>query len=116
MGVASLLVDVPDTLANDRAFGQPGSGRSPATFPQAGVRSLCELGTHVLWESLIKPHRHGEHPMARHIRRYLEENLFLLWDRNFLSFGLVQHVRDRGTQLLARLKSKRIFTTLRRLA
>ncbi len=116
MGVASFVVDVPDTLANDRAFGQSGSGRSPATFPQAGVRSLCELGTHVLWKSLIKPHRHGEHPMARHIRRFLEENMLLLWDRNFLFFGLVQHVRDRGAQLLARLKSKRIFPPLSRLA
>lgn len=115
MGVDSFVVDVPDTLANERAFGRPGSGRSPGAFPQARVLNLCELGTHVLWKSLIKPHRRGEHPMARHILRFLEENMLLLWDRNFLSFDLVQQVRARGAHLLARVKSNLIFTPTRRL-
>jgi hypothetical protein len=115
MGVDSFVVDVPDTPANERAFGRPGSGRSPGAFPQARVLSLCELGTHVLWKSLIKPHRRGEHPMARHILRFLEENMLLLWDRNFLSFDLVQQVRSRQAHLLARVKSNLIFTPTRRL-
>ena len=115
MGVDSFVVDVPDTPANERAFGRPGSGRSPGAFPQARVLSLCELGTHVLWKSLIKPHRRGEHPMARHILRFLAENRLLLWDRNFLSFDLVQQVRARGAHLLARVKSNLIFTPTRRL-
>ena len=115
MGVDSFVVDVPDTPANERAFGRPGSGRSPAAFPQARVLSLCELGTHVLWKSLIKPHRRGEHPMARHILRFLAENMLLLWDRNFLSFDLVQQVRTRGAHLLARVKGNLIFTPTRRL-
>ena len=95
MGVDSFVVDVPDTPKNERAFGRPGSGRSPGAFPQARVLSLCELGTHVLWKSLIKPHCRGEHPMARHILRFLEENMLLLWDRNFLSYDLVQQVVTR---------------------
>ena len=115
MGVDSFVVDVPDTPANERAFGRPGSGRSPGAFPQGRVLNLCELGTHVLWKSLIKPHRRGEHPMARYILRFLEENMLLLWDRNFLSFDLVQQVRARGAHLLARVKSNLIFTPTRRL-
>ena len=115
MGVDSFVVDVPDTPENVRAFGRPGSGRSPGAFPQARVLSLCELGTHILWKSLIKPHRRGEHPMARHIRRFLAENRLLLWDRNFLSFALVQQVRERRAHLLARVKSNLIFTPIRRL-
>ena len=115
MGVDSFVVDVPDTPENVRAFGRPGSSRSPAAFPQARVLSLCELGTHVLWKSLIKPHRRGEHPMARHILRFLEENMLLLWDRNFLSYDLVQQVAERRAQLLARIKSNLIFNPIRRL-
>jgi hypothetical protein len=115
MGVDSFVVDVPDTLENVRAFGRPGSSRSPAAFPQTRVLSLCELGTHVLWKSLIKPHRRGEHPMARHILRFLEENMLLLWDRNFLSYDLVQQVGDRRAHLLARIKSNLIFDPIRRL-
>lgn len=115
MGVDSFVVDVPDTPENVRAFGRPGSSRSPAAFPQARVLSLCELGTHVLWKSLIKPHCRGEHPMARHILRFLEENMLLLWDRNFLSYDLVQQVAERRAQLLARIKSNLIFNPIRRL-
>ena len=115
MGVDSFVVDVPDTPENVRAFGRPGSGRSPAAFPQTRRLSLCERGTHVLWKSLIKPHRRGEHPMARHILRFLAENMLLLWDRNFLSFVWVQQVIERRAQLLARVKSNLIFTPTRRL-
>ena len=53
--------------------------------------------------------------MARHILRFLAENRLLLWDRNFLSFDLVQQVRARGAHLLARVKSNLIFTPTRRL-
>ena len=116
MGVDSFVVDVPDTPQNVRAFGRPGSGRSPAAFPQARVLSVCELGTHVLWKSLIKPHNRGEHPMARHILRFLQENMLLLWDRNFLSYDLVQQVMGRRAHLLARIKSNLIFDPIRRLS
>ena len=109
------VVDVPDTPENVRSFGRPGSGRSPAAFPQARVLSLCEIGTHVLWKSLIKPHRRGEHPMARYILRVLEENMLLLWDRNCLSFALVQQVVERRAHVLARVKSNLICEPIRRL-
>jgi hypothetical protein len=115
MALDSFIVDVADTPANERAFGRPGSGRAGGAFPQARVLSLCEVGTHVLWRSLIKPHRCGEVPMARHLLRFLEENMLLLWDRNFLCYDLVRQVRERKAHLLARIKNKLIFTPIRRL-
>lgn len=115
MALDSFIVDVADTPANERAFGRPGSGRAPGAFPQARVLSLCEAGTHVLWRSLIKPHRRGEVPMARHLLRLLEENMLLLWDRNFLCYDLVQQVRQQRAHVLARLKKNMIFTPIRRL-
>ena len=115
MALDSFIIDVADTPANERAFGRPGSGRAPGAFPQARVLSLCEAGTHVLWRSLIKPHRRGEVPMARYLLRFLEENMLLLWDRNFLCYDLVRQVRERKAHLLARVKKNLIFTPLRRL-
>ena len=115
MALDSFVVDVADTPANERAFGRPGSGRAPGAFPQARVLSLCETGTHVLWKSLTKPHRRGEVLMARYLLRFLEENMLLLWDRNFLSYDLVRQVRKRKAHLLARVKSNLIFRPLRRL-
>jgi hypothetical protein len=116
MALDSFVVDVPDTPANERAFGRPKSGRAPGAFPQARVLSLCEAGTHVLWRSLIKPHRRGEIPMARHLVRFLRENMLLLWDRNFLSYDLVQSVLQRKAHLLARIKKNLVFTPTKRLA
>lgn len=116
MALDSFIVDVADTPANERAFARPGSGRAAGAFPQARVLSLCEAGTHVLWRSLIKPHRRGEVPMARYLLGFLEENMLLLWDRNFLCYDLLRQVRERKAHLLARIKKNLIFTPIRRLA
>jgi len=115
MALDSFVVDVPDSPANARAFGRPGSGRSPAAFPQARVLALCEVGTHVLWRTLTKPYRRGEVTMAAYLLRFLQEGMLLLWDRNFLSYDLVQQGRRRGAHLLARVKNHLVFRPLRRL-
>jgi hypothetical protein len=60
MALDSFIVDVPDSPANAGAFGRPGSGRSPAAFPQARILALCAVGTHVLWRTLTKPVRRSE--------------------------------------------------------
>ncbi|MBX3444932.1 MAG: IS4 family transposase [Planctomyces sp.] len=115
MAMDSFVVNLFDSPANEKAFGRPGGGRAPGAFPQARVLSLCETGTHILWKSLIKPCHRGEPPMARFLVRFLEKNMLLLWDRNFLSHRLAKDVRQRGAHLLARVKSTMIFEPVRRL-
>jgi hypothetical protein len=115
MALDSFVLDLADTPANERAFGRPKSGRAAGAFPQARVLSLCEVGTHVFWRSLIKPHRRGEVPMARYLVRFLEENTLLLWDRNFLSYDLVRSVLERKGHLLARIKKNLIFKPIKHL-
>ena len=115
MALDSFVVDVPDSPANARVFGRPGSHRSPAAFPQARVLALCEVGTHVLWKAQTKPCRRSEVLMAPALLRFLQDDMLLLWDRNFLSYALVQQVRRRGAHLLARIKNKLVFRPLRRL-
>jgi hypothetical protein len=113
MALDGFVVDVPDTPANTRAFGRPGSSRAPAAFPQARVLALCETGSHVLWRSLIKPVSCGEVTMAHYLLRYLQEDMLLLWDRNFLSYQTVFEVRQRRAHLLARIKKNLIFEPIR---
>jgi hypothetical protein len=74
---------------------------------------VCETGSHVLWRSLIKPCSRGEVTMAHHLLRSLQEDMLLLWDRNFLSYRTVAEVRRRGAHLLARIKSNLIFEPIR---
>jgi hypothetical protein len=109
MALDGFVLDWPDTPANEHAFGRPQSGRAPGAFPQARVLALCETGSHVLYRWLLKPIRRGEVSMADYLLRWLEEDMLLLWDRNFLSYKNVQQVRTRRAQLLARIKSNLVF-------
>src|SRR4051812_13370557 len=115
MALDGFVVDVPDTPANARAFKRPGSRRAPAAFPQARVLALCETGSHVLWRSLIKPCHRGEVTMAHYLLRFLQPDMLLLWDRDFLSYQTVAEVRRRRAHLLARIKSNLIFEPIRAL-
>jgi Insertion element 4 transposase N-terminal/Transposase DDE domain len=114
MAVDSFVVDVPDTPANARTFGRPKNGRAAGAFPQVRVLSLCEAATHIIWRSLIKPHRRGEVPMADYLLGFLEKTMLVLWDRNFLCFRLVRRVIERGAHVLGRAKTGVIFTPLQR--
>ena len=116
MALDSFVVDVPDSPTNAHTFGRPGSGRSPAAFPQARVLALCEVGTHVLWRAQIKPCRRSEVTMAPALVRSLHDDMLLLWDRGFLSYDLVRQVGQRRAHLLARVKNNLVFHPLRRLA
>jgi hypothetical protein len=115
MALDSFVVDVADHAANAEVFGRPGSGRSPAAFPQARVLALCEVGTHVLWRTLTKPCHRSEVTMAAYLLRFLREGMLLLWDRGFLSYQLVQQVLQRRAHLLARIKNNLVFRPIRRL-
>lgn len=77
---------------------------------------MCEVGTHVLWRTLIKPCRRGEVPMAAALRRFLLPKMLLLWDRGFLSYRLVRQVQQRDAHLLARIKKNLVFHPHQRLA
>ena len=110
MAIDGFVLDLPDTPDNSRIFGHPKSGRATGAFPQARVLSLCEVGAHVLYKHLVKPIRCGEVTMADYLLRWLEKDMLLLWDRNFLSYkNLKQVVVQRGAHLLARIKSNLIF-------
>jgi hypothetical protein len=115
MALDGFVLDVADSEANARVFGRPGSHRSAAAFPQARVLALCEVGTHVLWRTRIKPCRRGEVTMAPSLLRDLQNDMLLLWDRGFLSYALVQQVQARQAQLLARIKKNLVFKPLKRL-
>ena len=116
MAIDGFVVDLADTEKNERAFGRPGSGRAAGAFPQARVLSLCETGSHVLWRNLIKPLCRGEIPMARHLVRYLQKGMLLLWDRNFLSYDMVEKVISQNAQLLARIKKNLVLPPIEHLA
>jgi len=116
MAVDGFVLNLQDTPANERVFGRPQSGRTPGAFPQARVLALCEVGTHVICQHLIKPCHRGETSMAPWVLRGLAENMLLLWDRNFFSYKLLKLVKDKNAQLLARIKCNLIFNPIQELS
>ena len=109
MAIDGFVLNVPDTLENERTFGRPRGGRSAGAFPQARVVALCETGSHVLWRWVIKSIRIGETTMAHYLFRHLVPGMLLLWDRNFFSYQALSEVLDRGAHLLARMKKHLVF-------
>jgi hypothetical protein len=116
MGVDGFVLDLPDTSENERVFGRPPGGRTPGAFPQARVLALCEIGSHVLWRWVIRSIRVGEITMVQHLLPHLRRGMLLLWDRNFFSYRLLNQVRDRGVDILARVKKHLVFKPIRRLS
>lgn len=113
MAIDGFVLDVADTPENERAFGRPQSGRSAGAFPQVRCVSLCEVGTHVLYRTLVKPIARGEIRMAEVLTRFLTANMLLLWDRNFLSYDMLRRVREKKTHLLARIKKNLVFEPIK---
>ena len=115
MGLDSTVLDLPDTPANAKAFGRPGTARAPGAFPQIRLLALCELGTHAICGLSLKPCRRNEQVMAPALLDLLEPGMLLIWDRGFFSYDLVRRVLASGARLLARVQTRLTLTLLRRL-
>jgi hypothetical protein len=116
MGLDSTVLDLPDTPANARAFGRPGTARAPGAFPQVRLLALCELGTHAICGLSLKPCRRNEQVMVPALLDLLGPGRLLLWDRGFFSHELVRGVLATGAHLLARVQVRLALTPHRRLA
>jgi len=104
VAVDGTLLDVPDTLANDAAFGRPTSGkRGDGAFPQVRKLSLVEVGTHVEFALCTGSYRTGERTLFPQLLPHLQPGMLLLCDRGFFSYKLWKSVVSRGVRLLARL-------------
>jgi hypothetical protein len=116
MGLDSTVLDLPDTPANARAFGRPGTARAPGAFPQIRLLALCELGTHAICGLNLKPCYRNEQVMVPALLDLLEPGMLLLWDRGFFSYELIRRVLATGAHLLARVQTRLALTAIRRLA
>ena len=114
MGIDSTVFDVPDTPANDAAFGRPSAGpRGDGAFPQVRKLSLVELGTHVEVGMVIKHVHCDERTMVGALLRYLSPEMLLLLDRGFFSYELWRQLDSMGVRLLARVVKNLILRPIR---
>ncbi len=107
MSLDGTCLDVPDTPANDAAFGRPGSSRREGggAFPQLRLLALSESGTHAITDAALGPYTTSENALADELVQALGAGMLCLADRGFYSFERFQKARQSGAQLLWRVKS-----------
>ncbi len=85
MAVDGTVIDVPDSQANARVFGYPGSRKGTrAAFPKVRVVLLIETGTHLITDALMCPYRIGERVRALKLLRSVNESMLLMWEEDFI--------------------------------
>lgn len=117
MAVDGTVFDVPDTQANAKVFGYPGSrpGTYPA-FPKARLVFLVEAGTHIIVDALLSPYRIGERKKAIQILRRVGAGMLLMWDRGLHSFKMVDAAIKQKCHILGRVPANVKFEVVKTLA
>jgi len=108
MGIDGSLFTVPDTIANERAFGRPKGGSSSESqggFPQVGKVSLVELGSHVEYRFAVRSQAAGETTLALRLVKYLTPEMLVLLDAGFFGYPLLRSIRGQGAQFLVNVSS-----------
>jgi hypothetical protein len=104
MALDGTVFDLPDTDANARVFGYPGTrAGTEASFPKARLVLLVEAGTHLITDALLSPYRMGERRKALSLLRSVEPGMLLMWDRGLHSFKMVNATQKRGSHFLGRV-------------
>jgi hypothetical protein len=114
MGIDGTVFDVPDTEANARVFGYPGTRKeTKAAFPKARLVFLVELGTHLISDALLSPYCIGERVRARKLLRGVGPGMLLMWDRGLHSFKMVFEALDQKCHILGRVPAQVKFEVVK---
>lgn len=98
MAVDGTVLDVPDSVANARVFGYPGSRQGTrAAFAKVRVVLLIEAGTHLIVDALMCPYRIGERVRALKLLRSLTPGMLLMWDRGLHSYRMIKATISQGS-------------------
>jgi hypothetical protein len=114
MAVDGTVFDLPDTEANAKVFGYPGTrSGTKAAFPKARLVFLAEAATHLICDALICPYRMGERVRAKKLLRSVGKGMLLMWDRGLHSYQMVNATRQRQCHLLGRVPANVKFEAVK---
>jgi len=115
MALDGLVFDVPDTTANDEAFGRGGNDQAKGPFPQVRLVAVAECGTHAIVDAVLGPVATGEQTLAAALITRLTPGMLVLADRNFYSYQAWQQACATGAALLWRVSGRLALPILRAL-
>jgi Insertion element 4 transposase N-terminal/Transposase DDE domain len=104
MAVDGTVMDVPDSEANARVFGYPGTRPgTKAAFPKVRLVLLIEVGTHLIVDALMCPYRMGERVRVQKLLRSVTSGMLLMWDRGLHSYKMINATLFQSCHYLGRL-------------
>lgn len=104
MAVDGTVMDVPDSEANARVFGYPGTRPgTKAAFPKVRLVLLIEAGTHLIVDALMCPYRIGERVRVQKLLRSVTLGMLLMWDRGLHSYKMINATLTQSCHYLGRL-------------
>lgn len=117
MSVDGSTLEVPDTLANAERFGRPGVSRGErSAYPRVRWVALGEVGTRAIVGVSVGAYSESEVTLAKPLLARLMPGMLCICDRAYLGFEAWQRSRERGAELLWRLKRNAVFHVEERLA
>ncbi len=109
-------MEVPDTEANNEAFGRPASPSGGASaFPLVRIVGLVEVGTRVLFGGVLDSYGTGEVTLARKVVQHLRPGMLCLADRYFPGYPLWKQATETGADLVWRVRQVIRFPDTERL-
>jgi hypothetical protein len=109
-------LEVPDTQANETAFGRPASpSGGQSAYPLIRLVGLVEVGTHVLFGAVLGSYGTGEVTLARKVVPHLRAGMLCLADRYFPGYPLWKQATDTGAELVWRVRQAIHFEVEERL-
>jgi len=99
--------EMPDTKDNREHFGSAGDRHGVAAFPQLRVAALCEVQTHAVIDFEYGPYKESELALSDPLLQRTPLGSLVLMDRGLSYFEPVKAVKDRGSDVLARVKVSR---------
>lgn len=103
--IDGLVLEVPDTPANDEELGRGGNATAPSPFPQVRLVALGECGTHAVVDAAFGPVTTGEQTLAAQLTARFTAGMLVPADRNSYSCQARQQARATGAALLWRVSA-----------
>lgn len=100
--VDGVHLTMPDTPANDFAFGRPSSSRGTPAFPQMLAVALVETATRLIRDVVLGPNGDPERSGCEQMLAHLGAKDLLMLDRGFAAVWLFARIKDREIHFLSR--------------
>jgi len=112
MAIDAVVLDMPDTPANNGEYAHYDTGRGRGAFPAVRIVALAECGTRAIVDAAIGSCDIGERQLAEGVLRSLTADMVLLADRGYYSYELWGAAGQSGAALAFRVGANMNFAVL----